>query len=84
MPNPFLLASILSVPDLILLGLFILLLLGPRAGRTLGSLGRTILDLKRQVDDTKEGIKREVHREIGSLLQAPPPKGPKPPELPRP
>jgi len=82
--NPFPLAGIFGLSELIVVGLIIFLLFGPKAARTLGSVGRTILDLKKQVDDTKKGIKREVSREIDSAIYGPAKKDEKPPESPRP
>ena len=84
MQNLFPLASIFSVPELIVIGIVAFLLFGPKAARSLGSVGRTILNLKKQVDDTKEGFKREVHREIESVLHGPTRKEEKPPDPPRP
>jgi len=48
-----------------------LLLFGPRAGRAMGSLGRSLLNLKKDIEDTKDGIRREIKREIDTAIYGP-------------
>ena len=58
----------LGLPEAIVIGIVALLLFGPRAARAMGRLGRTLLDLKKEVDDTKDGIQRQIKREINATI----------------
>jgi len=61
----------LGPTELIVIALLALLLFGPRAARAMGSMGRTVLNLKREVDDTKAGLRRQVKRQVDDVLRGP-------------
>jgi Sec-independent protein translocase protein TatA len=60
----------LGLPETIVVAVVALLLFGPRAGRTMGSLARTVLGFKKDVDDAKHGIRRQIEREVDDVLRA--------------
>jgi len=69
--------------ELITIALVMLLLFGPRAARAMGSMGRGILEVKKEVDETKAGFKKAVRNQVEAAFQGPAPKKPKkakPPE----
>lgn len=64
----------LGLPETIVIAAVALLLFGPRAGRTMGNLARTILGVKKEVDDARHGLQRHIGRQVGDVLRTPKPR----------
>jgi len=60
----------LGLPETITIAVVALVLFGPRAGRMMGGLARTVLGFKREIDDAKHGIRRQVERQVDDVLRA--------------
>jgi Sec-independent protein translocase protein TatA len=60
-----------GLTEIIVVGVVAVLLFGPRAARGLGSVGRTVLDLKRDVDQTKSSLRRQLTGDLERTLRGP-------------
>ena len=58
----------LGVPEAIVIGILVMLLFGPKAARAMGNLGRILLDVKKDIDDTKRGIARQIKNEVDATV----------------
>jgi Sec-independent protein translocase protein TatA len=69
----------LGLPETIVIAAVALLLFGPRAGRTMGNLARTVLGFKKDIDEAKHGIRRQIEREVDDVLRSADPAADEPP-----
>ena len=69
-----------GVTEGIIIALVVLLLFGPKAARSMGKIGRTFLDLKKDVDGVKSGVKKQIARQVKDVVIGPADE--KPPEKP--
>jgi len=58
----------LGLPETIVIAVVALVLFGPKAGRTMGNLARTILGAKKEMDDARHGLTRQIERQVGDAL----------------
>ncbi len=65
----------LGIPEMLLIGVAMLLLFGPGFARTVGRLGATALNAKREIEGVKSGLTKRLTQELDSVVR-----GPKKPE----
>lgn len=58
----------LGVPEMLVIGVALLLVCGPGLARALGRLGGTALSVKREIDGAKSGLKKRITQEFDSAL----------------
>jgi len=61
----------LGLPEMLLIGVAMLLLFGPGFARTLGRLGATALNTKREIEGMKSGLTKRLTQELDSVVRGP-------------
>jgi len=83
MPSGGVLAFLTLGPvEAVVIAIVAVLLFGPAAARAMGKLGRTVLGVKKEIDDVKSSLQREVTKAVHDALSADQPSArkPEPPE----
>jgi Sec-independent protein translocase protein TatA len=61
----------LGLPEMLMIGVALLLLFGPGFARAIGRLGGTALSVKREIDGAKTGFRKRITQELDSALRTP-------------